>query len=115
MTFPIKNYFQYFSIVFKCIGNIRIKFQLFTLSYFRVSKIAGSKLTDNNPGITDLSDPNRPTRLAEIFGEIYDNVWTDTLEGLNKPKRIKTEKEAVLHMASILKVSMMLLINKHRK
>ncbi|KAJ8297747.1 hypothetical protein KUTeg_024278 [Tegillarca granosa] len=47
---------------------------------------------------------NRPTRLAEMFNEIYDNVWTDTLEGLNQPKQIATEKKAVEHMASILKV-----------
>ncbi|KAJ8297748.1 LOW QUALITY PROTEIN: hypothetical protein KUTeg_024279 [Tegillarca granosa] len=38
-----------------------------------------------------------------MFNEIYDNVWTDTLEGLNQPKQIATEKKAVEHMASILK------------
>lgn len=37
---------------------------------------------DNNPAIADLSDPNRPTKLAEVYNEIYDNEWTDALDKL---------------------------------
>ena len=40
----------------------------------------GQKLTDNNPNIADLSDRNRPTKLAERYVELYDNQWTDAFE-----------------------------------
>ena len=43
----------------------------------------GDKLTDNNPNIADLSDKNRPTKLAERYQEIYDNEWTDAFETLD--------------------------------
>ncbi|XP_062578558.1 uncharacterized protein LOC134240488 [Saccostrea cucullata] len=46
----------------------------------RLSEVAGSKLTTNNPAITDLSDENRPIKLAEKFGQLYDDEWTDSLE-----------------------------------
>ncbi|XP_061188238.1 uncharacterized protein LOC133196344 [Saccostrea echinata] len=46
----------------------------------RISEIAGAKMTDGNAQITDLSDPNRPIKLAERFGELYDACWTDVLE-----------------------------------
>ncbi|XP_060601829.1 golgin subfamily A member 6-like protein 7 [Ruditapes philippinarum] len=48
----------------------------------RLSKFAGNKLVENNPAITDLSDSNRPTKLAEYFSELYDNEWTDAFEAL---------------------------------
>ncbi|XP_060601848.1 uncharacterized protein LOC132755070 [Ruditapes philippinarum] len=35
-----------------------------------------------NPAIFDLSDPNRPTKLAEYYSELYDNEWTDAFEAL---------------------------------
>ena len=43
----------------------------------------GSKLNDRNPNIADLSDSNRPTKLAEKYNELYDNEWTDALEELD--------------------------------
>ncbi|XP_071126089.1 interaptin-like [Mytilus edulis] len=45
----------------------------------RLSSIAGEKLTKGNPGITDLSDPNRPMKISERYGELYDNEWTDAM------------------------------------
>ncbi|VDI77584.1 Hypothetical predicted protein [Mytilus galloprovincialis] len=48
----------------------------------RLSAIAGDRLRNNNPGITDLSDPNRPMKIAEKFTEMYDNDWTDSMEAL---------------------------------
>uniref|UniRef100_A0A8W8KQN8 Mitochondria-eating protein C-terminal domain-containing protein n=1 Tax=Magallana gigas TaxID=29159 RepID=A0A8W8KQN8_MAGGI len=48
----------------------------------RLSKIAGPKLTSNNPDIADLNDDNRPTKLAEKFGKVYDDTWTDSIEEL---------------------------------
>ncbi|XP_063415875.1 uncharacterized protein LOC134697526 [Mytilus trossulus] len=45
-----------------------------------LSKVAGDKMMDGNPYVTDLSDPNRPQRLAEKFNCLYDNSWTDAYE-----------------------------------
>ncbi|XP_060078881.1 uncharacterized protein LOC132558351 [Ylistrum balloti] len=49
----------------------------------RLSKLAGAKLSDNNPDITDLSDPNRPQKLAQMFNELYDNQWTEAFESMS--------------------------------
>ncbi|KAL5012018.1 hypothetical protein ScPMuIL_010569 [Solemya velum] len=69
----------------------------------RLSQIAGARLTQGNPNIADLSDQNRPTKLAEKYSELYDNEWTDTYEeleanGLN-------EIEAIGKLLAILKES----------
>ncbi|XP_052791691.1 uncharacterized protein LOC128225831 isoform X2 [Mya arenaria] len=42
----------------------------------RLSELMSVKLRDNNPNIADLNDPYRPTKLAEMFSELYDNEWT---------------------------------------
>ena len=49
----------------------------------------------NNPNIADLSDNNRPTKLAEKYSELYDNEWTNAYElyennGLPEVKIIQT-------------------------
>ena len=63
---------------------------------FRLSKVAGDKLRENNPNIADLSDQNRPTKLAEMFSELYDNVWTDAYEILTHTgEHTCTEKKAI--------------------
>ncbi|KAH3838973.1 hypothetical protein DPMN_112391 [Dreissena polymorpha] len=49
---------------------------------------------DNNPNIADLSDMNRPTKLAERFSELYDNEWTDCFEVLGK-RPGSTEKDTI--------------------
>lgn len=48
----------------------------------RLSAAAAHRLRDQNPGITDLSDPNRPLKLAEKVSELYDNEWTNAMENL---------------------------------
>lgn len=50
----------------------------------------GQKLTDNNPNVADLSDVNRPTKLAEKYTELYDNQWTDAFEKINNGDDRKT-------------------------
>lgn len=50
----------------------------------RLSKEMGDKLSENNAGIADLSDPNRSTKIAEKYNNLYDNDWTDALESLTK-------------------------------
>ncbi|KAK3099940.1 hypothetical protein FSP39_012177 [Pinctada imbricata] len=49
----------------------------------RLSKEMGTKLNQKNANIADLSDTNRPTRLAEKYNELYDNEWTDAIEILS--------------------------------
>ena len=41
------------------------------------------KLTEGNPAIADLGDPNRPTELGEQFREMYDNEWNNAMEDLD--------------------------------
>lgn len=52
------------------------------LSFSRLSAAAASRLRDNNPGIADLGDPNRPMKLAERLSELYDNDWTNAMEAM---------------------------------
>ncbi|XP_033744190.1 uncharacterized protein LOC117330080 [Pecten maximus] len=68
----------------------------------RLSKMAGDKLTHNNPGIADLSDPNRPQKLAEKYGELYDNEWTDAIEKLNSKTDDKEQRRCIDVLADIL-------------
>jgi len=53
--------------------------------------MASRKLRDNNPNITDLSDQNRPTKLAEKMSELYDNQWTDAFDELEQTQMEETE------------------------
>lgn len=75
----------------------------------RLSAVASTQLTDGNPAITDLSDTNRPTRIAEKFSELYDNEWTDAFEALTSQYHM-SEREAVDTLLRILKVSVQSLL-----
>ncbi|XP_076070236.1 uncharacterized protein LOC143041946 [Mytilus galloprovincialis] len=46
----------------------------------RLSKIAGIQLTKGNSDITDLSDANRPTKLAEKWSSLYTDEWSDAFD-----------------------------------
>lgn len=59
----------------------------------RISEIAGARLKSNNPAIADLSDQNRPSKLAEKFSELYDNEWTDATEELKERKKKEKSME----------------------
>ena len=62
-----------------------LKHSSYILNFFlraRLSAAAANRLRDQNPGITDLSDPNRPLKLAEKVSELYDNEWTNAIENL---------------------------------
>ena len=48
--------------------------------YHRQRKYTSAQLLHDNPKFDDLSDINRPTKLAERFSDIYDNEWTDAFE-----------------------------------
>jgi len=49
---------------------------------FRLSKIMGDKLTKDNPNVVNLSDKNRPSKLGEMYSELYDDQWTNAYEAL---------------------------------
>lgn len=67
----------------------------------RLSAMAGAKLTDGNANIADLSDKNRPTKLAEQFSELYDNEWTDAFGNLTHSGK-HSEEESCKVLVSIL-------------
>ncbi|XP_052076883.1 uncharacterized protein LOC127714893 [Mytilus californianus] len=60
---------------------------------------------NNNPNIADLSDMNRPTKVAEKFNSLYDNQWTDAFEDLRRlyKHEINGQERAILEMSIILK------------
>lgn len=43
-------------------------------------------MSRGNPDIADLSDPNRPTKLAEKWNSLYTEEWLDAYEELKKQK-----------------------------
>ncbi|XP_052093049.1 polyamine-modulated factor 1-binding protein 1-like [Mytilus californianus] len=77
----------------------------------RLSSVAGEKLSKGNPTITDLGDPNRPMKIGEKYGELYDNEWTDAMECINDIKsfysdceHLDIEEVMVLHLCRLLKM-----------
>lgn len=67
----------------------------------RISEIAGARLKSNNPAIADLSDQNRPSKLAEKFSELYDNEWTDATEELKRVIKSKEKSEEEMEIIVI--------------
>ncbi|XP_065930480.1 uncharacterized protein [Magallana gigas] len=51
----------------------------------RLSKFASQQLTEGNPNIADLSDTHRPTRLGEMYSQLFDDEWSEAFEAF-KPK-----------------------------
>lgn len=77
----------------------------------RLSEIAGTRLTLNNPAITDLSDEFRPLKLADMFREMYDDKWTDAMEDLSS--RDIQDKAAVTLLLHIVKEAFSLSKESH--
>ncbi|XP_033742392.1 golgin IMH1-like isoform X2 [Pecten maximus] len=67
----------------------------------RLSVMAGARLTDDNPAILDLSDPFRPTKLAEMFSGLYDDEWTNAYETLINQFSLE-ETEAIQQLLSVV-------------
>ena len=72
------------------------------LSFCRLSKALSAKLRDGNPNIADLNDIYRPTKLAEMFSELYDNEWTDAYTALENEM---DENDIVAYLLNIVMVS----------
>lgn len=83
--------------------TFRLSFLKISGLYLRLSRIAGAKLTNNNPHIADLSEDNRPTKLAEKFGQLYDDAWTDSLEELTE---VETKLEDTVAISFLLRIVM---------
>lgn len=64
-------------------------------------------MTSNNPDIADLSDDNRPTKLAEKFSQLYDDAWTDSLEELTEVETKLDDTVAISFLSRIVMVSLM--------
>lgn len=69
----------------------------------RLSQVTGEKLKLNNPNITSLDDPYRPTNLVEMVSELYDNEWTDAFEVLTAKFNF-TEEQAIKHLLEVMMV-----------
>ncbi|XP_060080922.1 uncharacterized protein LOC132560277 [Ylistrum balloti] len=67
----------------------------------RLSVMAGARLTDDNPSIIDLSDPFRPSKLAEMFSRLYDDEWTNAYETLMNQFSLE-ETEAIQQLLSVV-------------
>lgn len=68
----------------------------------RLSSQTAAQVLDNNPNVSDLSDPNRPQKLGELFAQIYDDQWTDATEALEKLE--KNEEDILKTLLDILEV-----------
>ncbi|CAC5390089.1 unnamed protein product [Mytilus coruscus] len=66
----------------------------------RLSQVAGAKLMAGNTSIADLGDKYRPTRIAELYSELYDNEWTEAVDVLVSTKW--SEDMIVRHLFIIL-------------
>ncbi|KAK3582917.1 hypothetical protein CHS0354_009724 [Potamilus streckersoni] len=70
----------------------------------RLSSAAAYRLTHENVNITDLSDADRPTKLQEVYSELYDNEWTDAFQELTEHQKIP-DKDAIMILLEILTIS----------
>ena len=70
---------------------------------YRVSALASQLLKPGNPDIADISDRNRPTRLAEDFKNLYDDEWTDAFEYMTEECKW-TENKATSLLYDLLQV-----------
>ena len=57
-------------------------------------------MSHDNPDIADLSDPYRPTKIAEMFSQLYDDEWSDAFVILSKQE----EEGAISILMKILQV-----------
>ncbi|KAK3100675.1 hypothetical protein FSP39_023643 [Pinctada imbricata] len=61
----------------------------------RLSRFASNQLTEGNPNIADLSDAHRPTKVGEMFGQLYDDEWSEAFEALKPPQEGEEEEDEV--------------------
>jgi len=62
-----------------------------------LAKHEGAQRLHKNPNILDLSDKDRPTKLAEVFGEIYDNEWEDVFDFFDREPKTSSKSDEGTH------------------
>lgn len=70
----------------------------------RLSQVAGAKLTAGNSSIADLGDKYRPTKISDMFAEMYDSEWTDVMDDILESHKEWTEELVVRHIFIVLQV-----------
>lgn len=88
----------------KTVPSYSVQLKHSILIYFRLGKVLSNKISDNNPGIADLSDENRPTKLGERYRQLYDNQWTEAYEVAEKLLKDATDKQRIHYLLAILMV-----------
>ncbi|XP_053399679.1 uncharacterized protein LOC128557083 [Mercenaria mercenaria] len=69
----------------------------------RQSERTDRRLIEHETNIADLSDLNRPTKLAEKYAELYDNEWTDAYSYLETLDAYKgSEVTAIASLLTML-------------
>ncbi|VDI52068.1 Hypothetical predicted protein [Mytilus galloprovincialis] len=85
----------------------------------RLSGGTVKQLTEGNPDFTDLGgDKNRPTKIAEMFHNIYDEEWITVLEALTHVKKgsePRTAEQAIKLLKEIIKSGYLFCDNYARK
>ncbi|XP_048774224.1 trichohyalin-like isoform X2 [Ostrea edulis] len=74
--------------------NRELEKRLQEKEHAELTERASQNMLSKNPNVTDLSDPNRPLKIAEKYSELYDNQWTSAMEnlealGINEENGIK--------------------------
>ncbi|MGB1270486.1 MAG: hypothetical protein ACPG5T_00290, partial [Endozoicomonas sp.] len=64
-----------------------------------LSELVGRKLRDDNPNITDLSDSDRPMKLAEKFRQLDDNESSDCIEAIEAIEKAAIVEAAIVEEA----------------
>ena len=72
--------FVYFLLKLLTIHLYCLEIHKYCLLFDMLSNTTSDKSRDDIPNITDLSDPSRPTKIAEKMSELYENEWTDAFE-----------------------------------
>lgn len=69
----------------------------------RLSSFASKQLSEGNPNVADLSDQNRPTKIGEKFGSLYDDEWSEAFDAITTPE--KSEDDAIKYLINIIQES----------
>ncbi|XP_062613096.1 uncharacterized protein LOC134274867 [Saccostrea cucullata] len=57
----------------------------------RLSSFASKQLLAGNPNMADLSDKNRPTKIGEKLGSLYDEEWSDAYDAFHTQLKYNEE------------------------
>ncbi|KAL3879960.1 hypothetical protein ACJMK2_032236 [Sinanodonta woodiana] len=68
----------------------------------RLSSLESPRMMNENDKIADLSDANRPTKLAKLFSELYDIEWRDSFASL-RHNYMHDDRTAIETLLLILK------------